>query len=451
MEPADNKPYIRETIEEKPRTPFWKKLAGTVFLAVVFGLIAACTFVFGKNVVSRFAASTEAESSEIIVFPPDNPPVQTEASTETAQPDTHEETAADPETEAAESTGPTEESEDMLAAVESVVAGLIAADQPDLSDVTLLYRAAADLVEQTNRSLVAISIARKGTDAFGMEYSYTEESFGVIVAVTSKEVLILTPYAESSQADGSVSVRFNSKEVAGAYTKSTDKTSGLSMLAVTMRSISSETKEAINVIELGNSFLCTAGQPVIAMGIPAGAVGSLNYGMLTYVQDEVAAVDNVNRMLHTDMRSLPGSCGFLISLSGKMVGWFDEDHAENGCITAVGISDLKSYLQNLSNGLSTAYLGITGQTLSTAMKEQLGIEESGVYVLSCLDDGPAMIAGLMSGDIITQISGEPVIGMATLRNMLLNMNTEQTVKITVLRRSNSSYQSLDFDIHLERR
>ena len=236
-----------------------------------------------------------------------------------------------------------------------------------------------------------------------------------------------------------------------ARSKSTDKTSGLTMLAVTLRSISPATEESLRVIELGNSFLCTAGQPVIAMGIPAGAVGSLGYGMLTYVQDDAAAADNINRMLHTDMRSLPASCGFLISLSGKMIGWFDEDHAVNGCITAVGISDLKSYLQNLSNGLSTAYLGITGRTLSADMKEMLDVEEGGVYVLSCIDDGPAMIAGLMSGDIITQISGEPVIGMAALRNMLLNMNTEQTVKITVLRRSGSSYQPLDFDIHLERR
>ena len=37
MEPADNKTYIRETIE-KPRMPFWKKLLLTVFFALVFGV-----------------------------------------------------------------------------------------------------------------------------------------------------------------------------------------------------------------------------------------------------------------------------------------------------------------------------------------------------------------------------------------------------------------------------
>ena len=62
MEPADNKPYIRETIE-KPRTPFWKKLLLTVFLALVFGAVAAITFVFGKNLADRFLTTTEVVQS----------------------------------------------------------------------------------------------------------------------------------------------------------------------------------------------------------------------------------------------------------------------------------------------------------------------------------------------------------------------------------------------------
>ena len=57
----------------------------------------------------------------------------------------------------------------------------------------------------------------------------------------------------------------------------------------------------------------------------------------------------------------------------------------------------------------------------------------------------------MSGDILISISGEPVTGMLALKNRLLDMNIEQTVKITVLRASASGYQPLDYDVHLERR
>ena len=190
---------------------------------------------------------------------------------------------------------------------------------------------------------------------------------------------------------------------------------------------------------------------MIALGAPTGAVGSLRYGILTHVSEDVAAEDNNVRILHTDMTSLPGSRGVLIDLSGKLLGWFDETLAENGLIGAVGISDIKSYLQNMSNGLSTAYLGITGQSMTAAMKEQLGVSENGVFILSCIDDGPAMTAGLMSGDIIIAVSGQAVSGIPAFRTKLLDMNTEQTVKITVLRRSGSVYQPLEYDVHLERR
>ena len=105
----------------------------------------------------------------------------------------------------------------------------------------------------------------------------------------------------------------------------------------------------------------------------------------------------------------------------------------------------------MSNGLSTAYLGITGQSMNAKMKEQLGVSENGVFVFSCIDDGPAMTAGLMSGDIIISISGEAVTGIPAFRTRLLDMNTEQTVKITVLRRSGSGYQPLEFNVHLEQR
>ena len=451
MEPAENKTYIRETIEGKPRTPFWKKLLLTVFLALVFGAVAAVTFVFGKNLADRFVSTEETETAESVIFPPDDPQRgETESSTGEETVPTEAESSTEAET-TAPSEDTAEGSDDAAAQLESMLESMIAADQPDIADLRLLYRAASSLVADAKRSLTAVIIARKGTDAFGTEYTYDEQSFGIIIASTSKEILILTPYAESGLSDGSVSVRFENGTTADAYTKSTDRISGLSVLAVTVRGLDESAQETIKVAELGNSHLCTAGQPVIALGAPTGAAGSIRYGILTQISDDVAAEDNNVRILHTDMASLAGSRGVLIDLNGNLIGWFDETLAENGLIGAVGISDIKSYLQNMSNGLSTAYLGITGQTMSTQMKEQLGISENGVFILSCIDDGPAMTAGLMSGDIITAVSGQPVSGIAAFRARLLDMNTEQTVKVTVLRRSGSTYKPLEFDVHLERR
>ncbi|MBQ6293128.1 MAG: PDZ domain-containing protein [Lachnospiraceae bacterium] len=455
MEPADNKPYIRETIEGKPPTPLWKKLLLTVFLALVFGAVAAITFVFGKDLAARFIGTTEAETAESVIFPPDDPQHGGSESRTAEESAVATEGEVTTEAETTDSSEPTEETpeetEDPAEQLKAMMESMIAADQPDLADIRLLYRAASSLAADVSRSLTAVSFARKGQDAFGTEYTYDEQSFGIIIASTSREILILTPYTENALTDGSVSVKFYNGTTANAYAKSTDKVSGLAVLAVTVRGLDDSTKEKIKVADLGSSYLCSVGQPVIALGAPTGTSGSLRYSILTHVSEDVAAVDNNIWILHTDMTSFDGSRGVLVDLNGKVVGWFNESLAQNGLIGAVGISDIKSYLQNMSNGLSTAYLGITGQSMTTRLKEQLSVKEDGVFVLSCLDDGPAMTAGLMSGDIITAISGEPVINMAALRTRLLDMNTEQTVKISVLRRSGSGYQPLEFDVHLEQR
>ena len=446
MEPADNKPFIRETIEEKPRMSFGKKLLLTVFLALVFGIVAAVTFVFGKGIAERFAAAPGTESEESIFFPPDDPTSSSTQDRPTPETEKPSESTEENTTAPSGTSSPDEASE-----MRTMLESMLAAEQPDIGDLLMLYRAVDELVTDTNRALVTVSISRKGTDAFGTEYIYEEQDFGLIAAITSKEILILTPYAESGPDEGSLLVHFVNNETSAAYMKSTDRISGLSMLAVTVRSLSDAALSAIRAAELGNSYNCSAGQPVIAMGAPEGTNGSLRYGMLTHLSEDVAAADNTVRILHTDISSFGRSRGFLIDLSGEVIGWLDEELSENGQAAAIGISDIKSYLQNMSNGLSTAYLGVTGHTLSARMKEELGVEENGVYILSCADDGPAMLAGLMTGDILISISDEPVVSILALRTKLLDMNTEQTVKITVLRKSGSGYQPMTYDVHLERR
>ena len=397
MDPAENKPYIRETIEEKPHTPFWKKLLLTVLFAVVFGLVAAIAFVFGKGLADRLI-TTEIETAESVIFPPDDPEPAKATTPEVTVPETEAEASTE-ETAEAPVSDPSVSTEDMRAVFES----LLADQEFGIDDVQQLYRAADALVAEAAPSLVSVSITRKGADPFGTEYSYEEQSFGVIVASTSKDILILTPYVESGVADGAVTVRFSTQSVADAYTKSTDKISGLTMLAVSVRGLDDATREAVRVIELGNSYNCSAGQPVIALGAPAGSNGSLCYGMLTHVVRDVAVIDNTVRTLHTDMTAREGSRGFLIDLSGAMVGWFDESTAENGCITAIGIS--KTIHPNMMTGIKVNGAVVPAKVIGRILS---------FFFLCAIT--------LFAGAVILSLSGQPfstsvVMTLACLTNV----------------------------------
>ena len=76
--------------------------------------------------------------------------------------------------------------------------------------------------------------------------------------------------------------------------------------------------------------------------------------------------------------------------------------------SVLGISDLKSMIQELSNGNSPVYFGIKGQNVTGTMATRYGLPV-GIYVTDIELDSPAYAAGIQPGDIITGIDGNMVL------------------------------------------
>ena len=173
--------------------------------------------------------------------------------------------------------------------------------------------------------------------------------------------------------------------------------------------------------------------------------------MLTYVNSGIAVPDNTVSLLYTSLIGDESSRGFLIDLDGRLIGWIDPEFLGGTYLTAVGISDLKNYIENLSNGYFGCYLGIEGITVTAEVRAQLGAELDGVIISRCLDGSPASEAGLQRGDVITVIGGTLIRSMSDLRAKLLSFTTEQTVTVTVQRLSGRTYREISYDVKLERR
>ena len=441
-DPPESKPFIRETvINEKPRMPFWQRLILTLILALVFGAVTAVSFYFTQKFLPK---ETEASQTPYdgVHFSTDEDPEHTRTAENTTEETLPSETAP-----AETGTAP---ADDMSALIRSQ----LESHNLELKDYRRLYTVLGTLATNVSRSLVTVTATNEEKDWFQTEYTFNTRTFCVIVGITKQEVLILAPAAAtvSLSESSALTVTFANLTSAGAYTKATDTTGGLAVLAVPVKNVTSGTISNISELPLGNSFACYTGQPVLAMGAPAGYIKSLRYGMLSYVESGHAAVDNTIRVLHTDISGDENSAGFLVNTDGYLIGWIDPAYSSGGCIGAVGISDLKGYIENLTSGISNGYLGIEGLTVTADIAAQLELEEAGgVFITRCLDRGPAQNAGLQSGDIITFISDQPVTDMSVLRSYLLSMNTEQTVTVTILRSSRSRYQELTYDVKIERR
>ncbi|MBQ7145144.1 MAG: PDZ domain-containing protein [Lachnospiraceae bacterium] len=431
--PQENRPFIRETVMNGgPQLPFWRKLLQTALLAVCFGLIAGAAFHFTHTKLFPQDASTAPSVS----FPQETEPPET-----TAPPLSTESLPA--------ATMPPDE-----AAWQQAVQNMIADHNLELKDYQRMAVLINSLSTEAQWSLVTVTATNQDNSLFQVGHRYETQSFGVIVAMTAQEVLILTPFNATAQLSDSstLQVGFANLETADAYIKARDGVLDLMVMAVNRAKVSEQTLSRIKAINLGNSYVSYAGQPVVAMGAPIGGIiKSYNHGILTFVENNFSAPDTSLSLLHTNLAGDKAARGFLINLEGSLIGWIEPAYMSGGTLTAIGISDLRAYIEALSNGTQGCYLGIEGITLSNDLKMALGTEASGIYISRCSSASPAQKAGLQSGDLLTSVAGIDIRNLDELRSVLLSLTADQTISVTILRKGRNSYQTLTYDVKLERR
>ncbi len=431
----ENRPFIRETvIQESSRASLGKKFLIDILLAVVFGVVAAFCFGFVQNRQQNSTAGTT--TSQEISFAHDTEAPILPAPTSGPQ---------------SSNDGPTEP--DATRDWAAIVQGMIDAKALDLGDYQTLSRAIGNLKAQVDRCLVTLTATRR-EDSFQSEYSFESQSFGVIVSRTETEILILAPYMSTmaiSEAS-SLTVTFANLFTAGASIKEIDHTTDIMILSVPTSVLPEATQNYVSVIRLANSNTCFVTQPVFAFGAPAGGImKSFDYGIITYVETGHPMVDNTARLLYTNIAGTNASLGFLVNLEGSLIGWIQPEEISGGSLTAVGITDLEDYIKNLWASKAIGYLGIEGLTLTEEHQATLNLDSSGVYILRCADDSPALNAGLQRGDILIDIGGIAIRSMDDLRTVLLSYTTEQTATLKILRRSPGGYREIIYDVPLERR
>src|SRR5205085_1394600 len=89
------------------------------------------------------------------------------------------------------------------------------------------------------------------------------------------------------------------------------------------------------------------------------------------------------------------------------------------------MTDLKT-----SGKVTRAQLGVTVQTVSAEMAENLGLKQAGGVIVSSVGhDSAAEHAGLQRGDVITALNGSPVHDMNRLRNRVAEAGPGTTAEL----------------------
>lgn len=410
--------FLRETIKQKPvnKKKLLRRTAITVVMAVVFGLVACFTFLVLEPVISN-RLYPEEEAQEVR-FPE-------ESVAEEMKP---EDMLVEEEVEPPPPAAPVELEDEQIEELLSQV-------RFGLEDYKTLYEEMAELARKVNRAVVTVTSVVSDVDWFNDIYENEASASGIIVANNKKAILILVSAGVLNDAD-SIIVTFCDQEKANAELVQRDATTGLAILSVPLVSIGEETMDVIEIANLGSSNSATLlGTPVMALGSPMGTSGTVCYGIVTSAGAVIDQPDSAYKTIMTDIYGSRNATGILTDLDGTVIGIIDNVNTSNdtgNLLTAYGITELKRTIEKMSNNKERAYLGIHGTDVPAEAIEASEMP-NGTYIKEIEMDSPAMLAGIQSGDIITQVNDTPIATYYELLNVLYNVSPEDTITVVLAR------------------
>jgi serine protease Do len=198
--------------------------------------------------------------------------------------------------------------------------------------------------------------------------------------------------------------------------------------------------KGLPVVRLGDPKSLEVGDPVLAIGAPYGLEQTATSGIVS-AKGRSLPGDAVVPFIQTDAAVNPGNSGGpLFDGTGSVVGINSQIYSRTGGFQGVSFAipinvALKVKDQIVSTGKAQhGRLGVTVQDLNQPLAESFGMKRpDGALVSNVTPDSAAAAAGLKSGDVITEVNGEPVVRSGELSSLIGMSAPGERVKLKVWR------------------
>ncbi|HEY7688552.1 MAG TPA: trypsin-like peptidase domain-containing protein [Dongiaceae bacterium] len=202
--------------------------------------------------------------------------------------------------------------------------------------------------------------------------------------------------------------------------------------------------EGLAHVPFGDSGKLRAGQLVIAIGSPFGFECTVTAGVVSALGRSLRSYAGrlIDDILQTDAALNPGNSGGpLVTAAGEIVGINTAiiPAAQGLCFAIASNTALFVVSELIRHGkVRRSYIGVGGQTMAlprrVARFHQLAAE-TGIRVMTVEPESPARRAGLMGGDVIVALDGQPTPGIDSLHRLLSADRIGKPAELTVLRRT----------------
>jgi Do/DeqQ family serine protease len=208
--------------------------------------------------------------------------------------------------------------------------------------------------------------------------------------------------------------------------------------------------EDLPSLPLGDSDVVEVGDVVLALGNPLGVGQTVTMGIISAKGRATGLGEgSFEDFLQTDAPINSGnSGGALVNTRGELVGINSQILTPSGGNIGIGFAIPATMARNVMEQLidtgtvRRAQLGVSAQTITSALASSLGLTEVRGALVSDISAGSAAEkAGLHRGDVILAVDGQPVADSNALRNRIASTKPGTSVVLTIVRDGNE--QSVD--------
>lgn len=320
-----------------------------------------------------------------------------------------------------------------------------------------------EVVKQTMPATVSVSLTAD-YHMYGTVQEVTAAGSGIIVGQNETELLIVTNY-HVVEGGKEIKVQFCDGTEGVATVKGQDIPMDLAVMSVELSQLSEDTKSQIKIIQLGDSDALQVGEPAIAIGNSLGYGQSVTTGVVSALNREMTLENGETGIfIQTDAAINQGnSGGALLNNRGELIGINSNKLGGTyveGMGYAIPINTAQPIISQLMNKEELvelpeeeqSYLGISGATLTSSMASQQAVRPPlGIYVAGVVNEGPADLAGLKRGDVITKFEGNSIATMEELQKYLAAYPAGTTIQLTYERLENGEYVEYECEVVLQKK
>jgi serine protease Do len=193
-------------------------------------------------------------------------------------------------------------------------------------------------------------------------------------------------------------------------------------------------------VKLGKSEDLKVGEWVLAIGSPFGFDHSVTAGIVS-AKGRSLPNESYVPFIQTDVAINPGNSGGpLFNLAGEVVGINSQIFTRSGGFMGLSFAIPMSVAMDVADQLkadgkvSRGWLGVVIQEVNKDLAESFGLEKpAGALVAQVLEGGPAAKGGLLVGDVILSLDGQPIIMSADLPHLVGALKPGSTAELDVVR------------------